>query len=279
MGSDYIVDKEIAVIRERRARGEDVCFYPLLLTPTPKSGLDAVRDKNLRPRDGKPFSSFPLGDRQQQMSDAADEILRIAGEIAVRRTGGRVGQLQCPSRHHPGEGAGSEPEITDRAGARRATASNGGIFAKLRIWAHPWSTGPSGKPGGGSRNLIARFAAVLVAFGLAVWAFPIARSLISPKVCGLTALMTWTPTVSSSCPLYVELAAGDLAQFAIGNGIPVALSIPAAHTDGWNLTVVWSDRTRSQFGKLSECYKYYTKESGDKRVLLSLKNPLTSLQL
>ncbi len=33
--SDYIVDNEIAIIRERQAKCEDVHFYPLLLTPTP----------------------------------------------------------------------------------------------------------------------------------------------------------------------------------------------------------------------------------------------------
>ena len=60
LSSDYVVDKEIAIIRERQAKGEDVHFYPLVLTPTPKIALDLVRDKNLRPRDGKPFSDYPL---------------------------------------------------------------------------------------------------------------------------------------------------------------------------------------------------------------------------
>ena len=64
MASDYIVDKEIAIIRERQAKGEPVHFYPLLLTPTPKAGLDKVKDKNLRPRDAKPlFRFFPARSR------------------------------------------------------------------------------------------------------------------------------------------------------------------------------------------------------------------------
>ena len=78
MASHYIVDKEIAIIRERQVKGEPVHFYPLLLTPTPKAGLDKVRDKNLRPRDAKPFSGFSPHDRKQHMSDAADEIAEIA---------------------------------------------------------------------------------------------------------------------------------------------------------------------------------------------------------
>jgi TIR domain len=40
LASDYVVDKEIAIIRERQAKGEDVHFYPLLMTPTPGIGLE-----------------------------------------------------------------------------------------------------------------------------------------------------------------------------------------------------------------------------------------------
>src|SRR5258708_1621828 len=86
MASDYIIDKEIAVIRERQARGEPVHFYPLLLTPKPQAGLEKVKDKNLRPRDGKPFSVYSAHDRQQHMSDAADEIAQIAERIAKQKS-------------------------------------------------------------------------------------------------------------------------------------------------------------------------------------------------
>ena len=86
LSSDYVVDKEIAIIRERQAKGEAVHFYPLVLTPTPKIALDLVRDKNLRPRDGKPFSDYSLNERYRHMSEAADEIAEIAEEIAERRS-------------------------------------------------------------------------------------------------------------------------------------------------------------------------------------------------
>jgi hypothetical protein len=82
MASDYIIDKEIAIIRQRQAKGENVHFYPLVLTPTPKAGLDKVKDKNLRPRDAKPFSGFSHHDRAQQMTDAADEIAALVEQIA-----------------------------------------------------------------------------------------------------------------------------------------------------------------------------------------------------
>ena len=86
MASGYVVEKEIAVIRERQANSKDVHFYPLLLTPTPDIAVELVQDKNLRPRDRKPFSSYSLNDRQQHMADAANEIAKIAREIAARKS-------------------------------------------------------------------------------------------------------------------------------------------------------------------------------------------------
>ena len=85
LSSDYVVRKEIAIIRRRQNKGDDVHFYPLLLTPTPKIALKIVRDKNLRPRDGKPFSDYPFADRLRHMSAAADEIATLAREIAARK--------------------------------------------------------------------------------------------------------------------------------------------------------------------------------------------------
>jgi nitrogen-specific signal transduction histidine kinase len=83
LSSDYVVDKEIAIIRDRQAKGEAVHFYPLVLTPTPKIAIERVRDKNLRPRDGKPLSGYSIHERYRHMSDAADEIATITNEIVV----------------------------------------------------------------------------------------------------------------------------------------------------------------------------------------------------
>ena len=87
LSSDYIVDKEIAIIRDRQDKGEDVHFYPLLLTtPTPEVALDLVRGKNLRPRDAKPFSDCSTRERDRHMNEAANEIATIAKEIAWRKS-------------------------------------------------------------------------------------------------------------------------------------------------------------------------------------------------
>ena len=48
------------------ARGEGVTLYPLLLTPTPETALDLVRDKDPRPLRGRPFSSYAAGERDRQ---------------------------------------------------------------------------------------------------------------------------------------------------------------------------------------------------------------------
>ena len=87
MSSNYIIDKELEIAREREAAGDGLHIYPLLIEPTPKAGLDCLRDFNLRPRDAKPLQSYSLADRNQYMSDAADEIATIAAEIATRRAG------------------------------------------------------------------------------------------------------------------------------------------------------------------------------------------------
>jgi tetratricopeptide (TPR) repeat protein len=87
LSSDYVVDKEIAIIRERKAKGEDVHFFPLVLTPTSEIALNLVRDKNLRPRDGKPFSRYSSNDRDEHMAEVANEIAALSGQIAARRSG------------------------------------------------------------------------------------------------------------------------------------------------------------------------------------------------
>jgi hypothetical protein len=105
MASNYIIDKEIAIIRERQANRELVYFYPLLLTPTSKVGLDKVRDKNLRPRGAKPLSGYLAHDRAQHMADTANEIASIAEDIrkqkaAAQAAGRSLAQpAPSPGRH------------------------------------------------------------------------------------------------------------------------------------------------------------------------------------
>jgi hypothetical protein len=96
-GSDYIIDKEIPIVRERQRNNDGVYFYPLLLDWTPKAGLEQVNDKNLRPRDAKPFSSLSASERSRQMSEAANEIAEIAAQIAERKSAAAAEQAQLCS--------------------------------------------------------------------------------------------------------------------------------------------------------------------------------------
>jgi hypothetical protein len=118
MASDYVVDKEIPIIRARQANSEPVHFYPLLLTPTPEAGLAKVNDKNLRPSYEKPFSAYGAHGRAQHMKEAADEIAKIAEGLAERK---RAALLASPAglTHGsiPGGIAGSSPAMTAVQGA------------------------------------------------------------------------------------------------------------------------------------------------------------------
>ena len=84
-GSDYIVDKEIPIVRERQRNSDGVWIYPLLLDWTPKAGLEQVNDKNLRPRDAKPFLSLPPSERSRAMAEAAHEIAEVAKAVEERK--------------------------------------------------------------------------------------------------------------------------------------------------------------------------------------------------
>jgi hypothetical protein len=93
-GSDYILDKEVPIVRERQRNGETVHLYPLLLDWTPDVGLDQVRDKNLRPHDGKPFSSLSSSERSRAMAEVANEIARFAKAIEERKTAAAAAQAE-----------------------------------------------------------------------------------------------------------------------------------------------------------------------------------------
>ena len=144
LSSDYVVDKEISIIRERQANREDVRFYPLVLTPTPDAGLDLVRDLNLRPRDGKPFSDYPLSDRYRLMNEAANEIAIMAKEIAKRKIEApTTARRESPLSNNPVSvqreflGRDGEHEAIDAAlEPDQGRAAPRGPYRCLRIYAY-----------------------------------------------------------------------------------------------------------------------------------------------
>ncbi len=114
MASDYIIDKELAIARQRRAAGA-MQIYPLLIEATPKAGLARVGDLNVRPPGLKPLQSYQLADRNQHMSDAADEIADMATAMA-EKTGKAASAVELPDLLTP-EIAGIVAAIKGRQGA------------------------------------------------------------------------------------------------------------------------------------------------------------------
>src|SRR5271157_3701855 len=145
LSSDYVVDREVAIIRERQANGEAVHFYPVVLTPTPKIALDLVRDKNLRPRDGKPLSDYSINERFRHMNEAANEIAEISSNIPKRNdTASSLGRspLSQPMHRTTNDGparqsgqpsrSSSTIDITDLASLESwMTAGGNRVAAKL----------------------------------------------------------------------------------------------------------------------------------------------------
>ena len=150
LSSDYVVDKEIPIIRERQGKGEDIHFYPLLLTPTPKIALDHVRDKNLRPRDGKPLSDYSINERYRHMSEAADEIANIVMKVEARRrppisptenlTVGHAQAQQGRSPNRPRSAPSPQPAAPDEINGAIAKITDRRSLEEW-LWKQPWETG------------------------------------------------------------------------------------------------------------------------------------------
>jgi hypothetical protein len=85
LASTYVVETEIATIRQRQKDGQDVHMFPVLLSPVPDAALKQLKDLLLRPKNGEPFSTMSRGDRESAMSAIADEIAALADEIAKRK--------------------------------------------------------------------------------------------------------------------------------------------------------------------------------------------------
>jgi tetratricopeptide (TPR) repeat protein len=84
MGSDFILDRELAPVKARRERGEPVHIYPILLEPTSEASLEPIAKFNLRPFDG-PLSGLQLSERKARMAEMADEIAALAAAVAAQR--------------------------------------------------------------------------------------------------------------------------------------------------------------------------------------------------
>jgi hypothetical protein len=142
-GSDYILDKEVPIIRERQRNGDGVQFCPLLIDWTPDVGLDQVRDKNLRPRDAQPFSSLSPSERSRQMAEVANEIADFAKGIAEKKGAEAAEQAQISKL---AEMARIAAATAGRQGAVPLSLDIEGIVPNRSATASPASVAISGLP-------------------------------------------------------------------------------------------------------------------------------------
>ena len=90
-GSDYILDKEVPIVRERQRDGDGVHVCPLLIDWTPIRGLSEFNDKNLRPRDRN-------HSQVSAQANAAGKWRRLPTTSQALRRRSKSGRSQRPSR-------------------------------------------------------------------------------------------------------------------------------------------------------------------------------------
>jgi tetratricopeptide (TPR) repeat protein len=92
LASPYVVETEIATMRQRIANAEDVRIVPIILSPIPTVALKQLNDIVLSPKDGHPLSLMSKNDREVAMAAIADDIAAVAAEIANRKVVQRAGR-------------------------------------------------------------------------------------------------------------------------------------------------------------------------------------------
>ena len=178
---EAVVGRQIAIIRERQARGEGVHLYPLLLAPTAEAALDLVRPDNLRPLGVRPFSTYADEDRDRHMLDAADEIVAIAADAAALKTTRRSrsppspllpaspGSLQRTARRPARETETDEQESLEGWLTKQIPQVAAAIAARaaLRVAACRGRGVPKGSNAKGASRFLASTSAILRASALA----------------------------------------------------------------------------------------------------------------
>jgi hypothetical protein len=94
LASTYVVETEIATMRQRLARGEDVHIFPIVLSPVPNAALNQLKDLVLRPKDAKPLSLMSKNEREVAMAEIADDIATVAERLAQKKAAKAVQLLE-----------------------------------------------------------------------------------------------------------------------------------------------------------------------------------------
>lgn len=81
LSSDFILDVEVKRMLERRET-DKLPVVPIVLSPFATDVAPWLMAMNLRPREGKPLSTFAMADRDTKMAEIASEVAALAREIA-----------------------------------------------------------------------------------------------------------------------------------------------------------------------------------------------------
>ena len=101
-GSDYILDKEIPIIRERQRNGDGVYFYPLLIDWTPEPGLSKSTTRTFAHATPSRSPVSRQSERSRQMTEVADEIAGIAKAIEDKKAAAAAEEARASSPRRRG---------------------------------------------------------------------------------------------------------------------------------------------------------------------------------
>jgi hypothetical protein len=100
-------------------------------------------------------------------------------------------------------------------------------------------------------------------------------NLVPPsRNCDITATVSWRPQHGTEKPLFVSLILGGREErysFPAEEGKLIAMQVPSAYISSFSIALVWSDNSRSDFGKFSGCSAPVRKGSTDDRAKIDLE--------
>ncbi|HYI94095.1 MAG TPA: TIR domain-containing protein, partial [Bryobacteraceae bacterium] len=85
LASNYVVETEIATIRQRQEKGDNLRIFPIVLSPIPERALKQFKGLLLSPKDGTPLSLMSKNDREVAMAEIADDIAEVVEQISARK--------------------------------------------------------------------------------------------------------------------------------------------------------------------------------------------------
>jgi hypothetical protein len=95
-----------------------------------------------------------------------------------------------------------------------------------------------------------------------------------PRNCDITATVSLRSQQGTEKPLFLSLILGGREErYPAEEGKLIAMQVPSAYISSFSIALVWSDNSRSDFGKFSGCSAPVRKGSTDDRAKIDLEGP------